>query len=208
MSDQCCYDTHDKTDECNRAASPTEQVTEEPDYAALANVVDVPPGLHKSTRNLVIRFAGALAQKLYAAQEKYGYSDGWKSDDWMDECRAKTRHHLEKGDPRDVAAYCAFLWHHGESTVSSAPTTQAYLKAYNAARVIASYPHISDVHNRDQVAELLVAAHEVANAFCEHLRPPRTVSEQQIEAVCFGLNEREAQIFRNAVKWVQEDLHD
>ena len=65
----------------------------------------------------MIRFAGALASKLHEAEKKYGYSDGWKADDWMDECRAKLREHTAKGDPRDVAAYCAFLWHHRESTV-------------------------------------------------------------------------------------------
>src|SRR5690606_15339082 len=55
-----------------------------------------------------------------AAEKKYGYSDGWASPDWMDECRAKLIEHLGKGDPRDVAAYCAFLWHHGESTAPAA----------------------------------------------------------------------------------------
>lgn len=71
-----------------------------------------------ATVNLVVRFARALSAKLAAAEAKYGYSDGWMSPDWMDECRAKLLEHIAKGDPRDVAAYCAFLWHHGESTVS------------------------------------------------------------------------------------------
>ena len=75
-----------------------------------------PPGLHPNTINLIGAFAGALAEKLAQAEKKYGYSDGWASQDWMDECRAKLVEHIAKGDPRDVAAYCAFLWHHGEST--------------------------------------------------------------------------------------------
>lgn len=74
--------------------------------------------LHPATVNLVVRFARALSKKLSAAEVKYGYSDGWMSPDWMDECRAKLMEHISKGDPRDVAAYCAFLWHHGESTVA------------------------------------------------------------------------------------------
>ena len=74
-------------------------------------------GLHPATADLVTRFANALAQKLSLAEKKYGYSDGWLSPDWMDECRTKLQEHIAKGDPRDVAAYCAFLWHHGESTV-------------------------------------------------------------------------------------------
>jgi hypothetical protein len=66
----------------------------------------------------VDRFAAALKGKLAAAEKKYGYSDGWAEPDWMQECRAKLVDHIAKGDPRDVAAYCAFLWHHGESTAA------------------------------------------------------------------------------------------
>lgn len=73
-------------------------------------------GLHPDTLALVRRFAYALACKLSAAERKYGYTDGWLRNDWMDECRYKLVDHVAKGDPRDVAAYCAFLWHHGERT--------------------------------------------------------------------------------------------
>ena len=78
--------------------------------------------LHPATINLVVRFARALSKKLAAAETKYGYSDGWLSPDWMDECRAKLMEHIAKGDPRDVAAYCAFLWHHGASTIAAQPS--------------------------------------------------------------------------------------
>lgn len=78
--------------------------------------IAVPAELHAATQLLVARFAEALAEKLYDAQEKYGYSNGWIDPGWMDECRASLIEHVHKGDPRDVAAYCAFLWHHGEST--------------------------------------------------------------------------------------------
>lgn len=81
-------------------------------------LVGIPQNLHPDTTDLVLRFASALATKLRKAEQKYGYDNGWKSPDWMDECRKRLREHLEKGDPRDVAAYCAFLWHHGESTAS------------------------------------------------------------------------------------------
>lgn len=74
--------------------------------------------LHPNTADLVKRFAQALAEKLAAAELKYGYSDGWRSPDWMGECRAKLLEHVAKGDPRDVAAYCAFLWHHNASTAT------------------------------------------------------------------------------------------
>lgn len=84
-----------------------------------------PGGLHPRTADLVLRFSAALAAKLFAAQQKYGYSDGWADSDWLDECRAKLLEHVDKGDPRDVANYCAFLWHHGASTAqpSGRPST-------------------------------------------------------------------------------------
>jgi hypothetical protein len=81
--------------------------------------------LHPHTVNLVVRFSRALAAKLADAEKKYGYSDGWLSPDWMDECRVNLMEHVLKGDPRDVAAYCAFLWHHGESTTPSSAVQAA-----------------------------------------------------------------------------------
>jgi hypothetical protein len=78
-------------------------------------------GLHHSTAALVNRFAHALAEKLAKAEQKYGYSDGWARDDWQDECRRQLHHHAAKGDPRDVAAYAAFCWHHGWSTARPTP---------------------------------------------------------------------------------------
>ena len=83
------------------------------------------PDLNPSTAALVWNFAVALAAKLRAAELKYGYSDGWRAKDWMDECRAKLVEHVAKGDPRDIAAYCAFLWHHGERTALPAPDAAA-----------------------------------------------------------------------------------
>lgn len=77
-----------------------------------------PEDLHPRTLVLVKRFAVALAKKLRLAEEKYGYSDGWSRNDWEIECREHLYRHLEKGDPRDVAAYCAFMWVHRWSTAS------------------------------------------------------------------------------------------
>lgn len=90
---------------------------------AVAEALALNPSLHPNSTALVVRFARALSDKLAAAQEKYGYSDGWMRDDWMDECRTKLIDHVAKGDPRDVAAYCAFLWHHGEKTAMPAQKT-------------------------------------------------------------------------------------
>jgi hypothetical protein len=86
--------------------------------------------LHPDTRYLVAAFANALAEKLAAAEEKYGYTNGWADKGWMDECRAQLIEHVVKGDPRDVAAYCAFLWYHGERTaVDAAPVAQEVSEA-------------------------------------------------------------------------------
>ncbi|VWB76885.1 gp38 [Burkholderia lata] len=87
-----------------------------PSPNAAAEEPTIPADLHHDTAKLVRRFARALANKLLSAQRKYGYSDNWMRDDWADECRAELMRHIRKGDPRDVAAYCAFLWHHNEST--------------------------------------------------------------------------------------------
>ena len=97
-----------------------------PDASGVAEAFAVlNPELHPSTAALVWNFAVALARKLRDAEKKYGYSDGWRAKDWMDECRTKLVEHVAKGDPRDVAAYCAFLWHHGERTALPAPDAAA-----------------------------------------------------------------------------------
>ncbi|MGX9392525.1 hypothetical protein ACWX0K_20540 [Nitrobacteraceae bacterium UC4446_H13] len=80
-----------------------------------------PANLNPRTLDLVQRFALALAKKLRLAEEKYGHTDGWLRDDWEAECRDHLYQHLEKGDPRDVAAYCAFMWHHGWITYRPEP---------------------------------------------------------------------------------------
>lgn len=84
--------------------------------AHLARTGTVEDGLHPQTACLVDRFTVALKQKLRAAEIKHGYGDHWLAADWMDQCRQQLLLHLAKGDPLDVAAYCAFLWHHGEPT--------------------------------------------------------------------------------------------
>jgi hypothetical protein len=65
--------------------------------------------------SLVNRFSEALRKKLHAAEAKYGYDHGFQRKDWRDACVEQLHLHLAKGDPRDVAAYCAFAWDHGWS---------------------------------------------------------------------------------------------
>ncbi|MHA9573044.1 hypothetical protein ACYBEL_24610 [Klebsiella pneumoniae] len=78
-------------------------------------------GLHPSTMALVNDFATALAEKLHKAELKYGYSNAWINNGWMTECLAEFHRHIAKGDPRDVAAYCAFMWYHGWKTEAAQP---------------------------------------------------------------------------------------
>jgi hypothetical protein len=82
-------------------------------------IIVVPEDLHPDTKRLVQGFAEALAAKLKIAENKYGYSNEWASPSWEAECRQHLREHLEKGDPRDVAIYAAFMWQHGWSTAGS-----------------------------------------------------------------------------------------
>ena len=96
----------------------------------LINLV-VPDGLRPETQNLVAGFAKALAEKLHAAEIKYAYSDNWMLPDWEKECRANFLAHINKGDPRDVAIYCAFMWKHGWPTI--APFTPISLDTIAAA---------------------------------------------------------------------------
>ncbi|MDN7893822.1 hypothetical protein QZM93_35045, partial [Burkholderia cepacia] len=101
----------------------------------------IPAELHHDTAKLVRRFAHALGNKLLSAQRKYGYSDNWMRDDWADECRAELMRHIQKGDPRDVAAYCAFLWHHNESTAATAGQEAAVYQILTEEGAWLDVPH-------------------------------------------------------------------
>lgn len=117
------YDDQDGIDVAEEVREAYAELTSQIERLRATPAVD----LHPATVSLVDRFAAALKGKLAAAEKKYGYSDGWASPDWIDECRAHLMEQIAKGDPRDVAAYCAFLWHHGASTAApqKAEATQA-----------------------------------------------------------------------------------
>lgn len=100
------------TDESNKGQNDVMPV-----YAA-PPVPVMPAELHPDTQNLVADFCTVLAEKLYKAQLKYGYDADWKQDGWHTQCLSHFHQHIAKGDPRDVAAYCAFMWYHGWKTES------------------------------------------------------------------------------------------
>lgn len=84
--------------------------------------VVVPSDLHRDTVNLVWQFSSVMANKLRKSEINYGYSNKWKDKGWADECRSQLQCHIDKGDPVDVANYCAFLWYLKEPTCN--PNTE------------------------------------------------------------------------------------
>lgn len=102
----------------------------------------MPAELHPDTQNLVANFSTALAEKLYKAQLKYGYDADWKQDGWHTQCLAHFHQHIAKGDPRDVAAYCAFMWYHGWKTESvSGPVVPEEMPKGLAGQIVSLLAH-------------------------------------------------------------------
>jgi hypothetical protein len=96
--------------------------------------------LHPATRQLVTDFGQALAAKLLRSQEKYGYGASWQNlgASWtLEDCQKELVRHVEKGDPLDVAAYCAFLWSKGLPTTLHAAEQMARYEAERASLVSA-----------------------------------------------------------------------
>lgn len=102
----------------------------------------IPAELHPDTQNLMADFCTALAEKLYKAQLKYGYDADWKQDGWATQCLSHFHQHIAKGDPRDVAAYCAFMWYHGWKTESvSGPVVPEEMPKGLAAQIVSLLAH-------------------------------------------------------------------
>ncbi|WP_341714489.1 hypothetical protein [Limnobacter sp.] len=74
--------------------------------------------LQHSDDEAVDKFAQAMKQKLAQAREK-GRS-GWEQMNPAD-ISAMLREHVEKGDPRDVANFCMFLWNLGQPITPCKP---------------------------------------------------------------------------------------
>lgn len=89
------------------------------------HTISIPNDLLFHTKMLVLRFAEAMAEKLYKSQIKYGYIKGktWAAEYWKNDCIKQFQEHSKKGDPLDVANYCAFMWHHGWNTAPPQPQT-------------------------------------------------------------------------------------
>lgn len=117
--------------------------------------ITIPDNLDPDTQNLIVEFAEALAAKLTQASVKHGYTNGWLISDWEAECNVELRRHLEKGDPRDVAAYCAFMWKRGWDTstkniLSRKDARESVLNHYKNGQLDLS------VFSQDEMLELIL----------------------------------------------------
>lgn len=169
-----------------RAISPAEEFdsnepveTGSPLMTSAAHILEMPAELDHDTQLLVLAFAGALAGKLHAAQLKYGYTNGWAAPDWLEACREQLVLHVAKGDPLDVAAYCAFLWHHGAETHPVNGWPHAVRTHYAKAQREAQRAEQAEAECR-RLQQLLDVAHlsaeREADAICAKHRPgPRTI---------------------------------
>lgn len=82
----------------------------------------------------VDKFAQAMKEKLADARAK-GRS-GWETCDPADLSRM-LREHVEKGDPRDVANFCAFLWNLGKPiSAADAPQDGSRMLNWDSACVV------------------------------------------------------------------------
>ena len=96
----------DKYVDCNISAVELEDLREE--------LAQQEPVQHPDDE-AVDRFAAAMKDKLAKARDA-GRS-GWQDPAWpVDQIRDALYKHIAKGDPRDVANYCMFLWARDAST--------------------------------------------------------------------------------------------
>ena len=108
--------------------------------------------------DLMARFSEALLAKIRASGEKYGYGNAWLENDWRETLKLRLQQHVVKGDPLDVAAYCAFAWHHGWSVT---PTDDL--------RTAAPWPSAADLQQRIDAMTKIAEAREnnLAKAIAE-----------------------------------------
>ena len=114
-ADAVCRDIRIQANDL-KSAQTVNKVLQEEIAALKPDVLVMPDSLHRDTKALLLVFASAMAAKLHKAEQKYGYSNTWMQADWQDKCLADFNHHISKGDPLDVANYCAFMHYHGWPT--------------------------------------------------------------------------------------------
>lgn len=90
--------------------------------AKLDDYLDATSNVAASDNKAVDAFATAMKEKLAIARKKG--RGGWQGCSTNDLSRM-LREHVEKGDPRDVANFCMFLWHLDASIARAAQQVQA-----------------------------------------------------------------------------------
>jgi hypothetical protein len=105
--------------------TPTNETTESVLHIA------IPKELNVITAKALCDFCNALAEKLRKSELKYGYTDGWLTEDWQEEFHKALTHHLGKGDARDVAIYAMFAWVRGWQTKLELSAIPEWVEAQN-----------------------------------------------------------------------------
>ena len=101
-------------------------------------------------------FKETLLAKAKQSELKYGYKDNWLDPTWEAECRKQLMHHIEKGDPRDVAIYAAFMWFHDWSTTPTPKTRYKVTRRYGNGEFMHTHSFIVDspVDLKDEINSL------------------------------------------------------
>jgi hypothetical protein len=72
--------------------------------------IQIAADLHPDSRNALIEFSKALAEKMAANEIKYRFGNSWKTLNWRQQLIEELYNHIAKGDPRDIAIYAMFAW--------------------------------------------------------------------------------------------------
>ncbi|WP_445496840.1 hypothetical protein [Photorhabdus sp. SF281] len=86
------------------------------DQTLSVHTVSLPDGLHNESKNLVLKTAEIVAEKMRATELKRGLTNEWAKPDWESACVNDLLMHIDKGDPRDIAVYASMMIHHGWTT--------------------------------------------------------------------------------------------
>jgi hypothetical protein len=131
--------------ELMRDAAQYRQCAYQLEQTALATGAGAAPQREQHSDDAAVdRFAAAMKKKLAAARAKGrgGWSDMGGTEMHAHLCKL-LRHHVEKGDPRDVANFCMFLHQRGESILPAESGPASYLPGGNE-RVLAELRQIQE----------------------------------------------------------------
>lgn len=150
--------------------------------------IPIPQSLSPDTARMVCAFAAALAARLALSENKPRRGSYWQRTDWRDELVMQLQRHVHKGDPLDVAAYCAFAWHHGWDIAPAQPSQGGSVSeraAFHlaAAEVLDKFGEIIGVAQVECIWRFLSAARASAPAapeVVEALQPFAAVAEHDI----------------------------